>query len=37
LKIFKEMELYNPDKSWHPTDDSWPADAADASVSLAKE
>jgi hypothetical protein len=37
LKIFKEMELYNPDKSWHPTDDSWPADVADASVSLAKE
>jgi hypothetical protein len=37
LKIFKEMVLYNPDKSWHPTDDSWPADVADASVSLAKE
>jgi hypothetical protein len=37
LKIFKEMELYNPDKSWHPTDDSWPADVANASVSLAKE
>ena len=27
LKIFKEMELYNPDKTWQVTDDSWPADA----------
>ncbi len=26
LKIFKEMELYNPDKSWKPTNDSWPAE-----------
>jgi hypothetical protein len=24
LKIFKEMELYNPDKTWKPTDDNWP-------------
>ncbi len=24
LKIFKEMELYNPDKTWTPTDASWP-------------
>lgn len=31
LKIFKEMELYNPDKSWQPTDASWPPDALDAS------
>jgi len=23
LKIFKEMELYNPDKTWHTTDDNW--------------
>ena len=37
LKIFKDMELYNPDKSWQLTDDSWPADVVDASVSLAKE
>jgi hypothetical protein len=37
LKIFKDMELYNPDKSWRPTDDSWPPDAADASVSVAKD
>jgi Protein of unknown function (DUF2950) len=27
LKIFKEIELYNPDKSWKPTDDNWPSDA----------
>lgn len=27
LKIFQEMELYNPDKSWKPTDDNWPPDA----------
>jgi Protein of unknown function (DUF2950) len=33
LKIFKAMELYNPDKSWQPTDDSWPADALDAPAS----
>lgn len=26
LKIFKEMELYNPDKTWKRTDDSWPPD-----------
>ena len=36
LKIFKEMELYNPDKSWQPTDDSWPSDSSEASVSEAK-
>ena len=23
LKIFSGMELYNPDKTWTPTDDSW--------------
>jgi hypothetical protein len=26
LKIAKDMELYNPDKTWHETDDQWPAD-----------
>ena len=31
LKIFNDMELYNPDKSWSPTEDSWPADALYAS------
>ncbi len=33
LKIFQDMELYNPDKSWSPTEDSWPPDVLDASVS----
>ncbi len=28
LKIAKEMELYNPDKTWQPTDDEWPAAVA---------
>ncbi len=28
LKIAKEMELYNPDKTWHPTDDEWPQNVA---------
>ena len=23
LKIFREMELYNPDKTWNRTDDNW--------------
>jgi hypothetical protein len=26
LKIAKDMELYNPDKTWLETDDQWPAD-----------
>jgi hypothetical protein len=30
LKLFKEMELYNPDKSWQPTNDSWPDRSLDA-------
>jgi Protein of unknown function (DUF2950) len=34
LKIFREMELYNPDKSWTPTDDNWPFDT---SVSAAND
>ncbi len=37
LKIFTEMDLYNPDKSWQPTDDSWPADVSDASASAAQD
>jgi hypothetical protein len=28
LTIFRNMELYNPDKSWTPTDDNWPYDTA---------
>jgi hypothetical protein len=23
LQIFKDMDLYNPDKTWNPTDDNW--------------
>jgi len=30
LKIVKEMELYNPDKTWQPTDDEWPQNVAAA-------
>ena len=26
LNIVKNMELYNPDASWHPTPDEWPTD-----------
>lgn len=25
-EIVNKMELYNPDPSWHPTDDQWPPD-----------
>ena len=28
LKLFKEMELYNPDKTWARTNDSWPVDTS---------
>lgn len=27
LQIVKDMELYNPDKTWRRTKDAWPADA----------
>lgn len=30
LKIAKEMELYNPDKTWQPTYDRWPTNDAAA-------
>ena len=36
LKIFQGMEVYNPDKTWQPTDDSWPSNSPDAPVSEAK-
>ncbi len=29
LNIVKNMELYNPDKTWQPTDDQWPASVAE--------
>jgi Protein of unknown function (DUF2950) len=28
LNIVKNMELYNPDKTWQPTDDEWPQSVA---------
>jgi Protein of unknown function (DUF2950) len=28
LDTVKNMELYNPDPSWHPTNDEWPQDVA---------
>jgi len=37
LKIFREMDLYNPDKTWRATDDNWPPDTSDASVSAAQQ
>lgn len=30
LKIAKEMDLYNPDKTWRPTHDEWPPAVAKA-------
>jgi Protein of unknown function (DUF2950) len=32
LAIFKNMELYNPDKTWKRTNDNWPSDATEMSV-----
>jgi hypothetical protein len=32
LKLFQSMELYNPDKTWQPTDDNWPFDTDTAST-----
>jgi len=37
LKIFREMELYNPDKSWQRTDDNWPFDTPDNLASVSKD
>jgi len=28
LKIFKSMDRFNPDKTWHPTADEWPGEEA---------
>ncbi len=28
LKVFQSMDRFNRDKSWQPTDDEWPAEAA---------
>jgi hypothetical protein len=37
LKIFTDMQLYNPDKTWQPTDANWPPDAFTATTSTAKD
>lgn len=37
LQIFRDMQLYNPDSTWRPTDDQWPPGDSDASVTLAKD
>jgi hypothetical protein len=37
LKTFREMELYNPDKSWKPTNDDWPDDVSDTAARVTKE
>jgi Protein of unknown function (DUF2950) len=36
LKIFKGMELYNPDSTWRPTQDMWPSEEEDSLLSEAK-
>jgi Protein of unknown function (DUF2950) len=37
LNKFKEMELYDPDKSWKPTNDDWPADVSDGVAPVTKD
>jgi len=32
LKIAKEMQLYNPDKTWQATNDGWPGDSTPAAT-----
>jgi hypothetical protein len=27
LKLFQSLDRYNPDKTWKPTQDEWPAEA----------
>ena len=36
LKIFQDMQLYNPDKSWQPTNDNWPTQSSDSPVPEAR-
>jgi hypothetical protein len=28
LNLAKQIELYNPDSTWHQSDDQWPSDAS---------
>ena len=37
LKIVKKMELYNPDKTWQPTDDEWPESVEEAAGAPANQ
>jgi hypothetical protein len=37
LQIFKNMELYNPDKTWKRTDDSWPSNTSATSANQASQ
>ena len=32
LNIAKKIELYNPDKTWHRTDDQWPTNDSQRSI-----
>jgi len=36
LKLFQAMELYNPDKTWQPTNDNWPPDAFEGTSTAAQ-
>ena len=36
LNIVKEMELYNPDKTWQPTDDEWPQECGSSNAVTAR-
>ena len=36
LNTVKNMELYNPDSTWQPTNDQWPPSVADASTTEEK-
>jgi hypothetical protein len=37
LEIFQKMELFDPDATWKPTEDSWYTDSAYSSTSTAKQ
>ena len=32
LKAFQSMDRFNPDKTWHPTDDQWPESGEEGAV-----
>jgi Protein of unknown function (DUF2950) len=36
LKLFRSLELYNPDKTWRPTNAEWPADVEETDAGSAK-